>query len=123
MLLDFVHLALVFYNVSAAFVPLFFNHRTDSLGSDIFFLNLNKIECIVGEPFKNRVKLVCRSYLSLGTFLNSFPLHMIRRENSAFPYFTLFPVNFLKDGQRAEGGKVLKCTHTLRKTSEKGTGK
>ena len=101
----------------------FFNRRTDSWGNDIFFLNLHKIECIVGELFKNRVKLVCRSYLSLGTSLIRFPLHMIRGENSAFPFFTLFPVNFLKEGQRAEEGKVLNCRHTLRKTSEKGTGK
>ena len=98
----------------------FFNRRTDSGGSDIFFLILNKIECIVGELFK---KLVRRSYLSLGTFLNRFPLQMIRRENSAFPYFTLFPVNFLKDDQRAEEGKILNYTHTPRKNSEKGTGK
>ena len=48
---------------------------------------------------------------------------MIRRENSAFPYFTLFPVNFLKDDQRAEEGKILNYTHTPRKNSEKGTGK
>ena len=101
----------------------FFNRRTDSWGSDIFFLNLNKIECISGELFKDRVKLVCRSYLSLGTFLNRILLHTMRRENSAFPYFTLFPVNFLKDDQRVEEGKVLNCTHTLRKTSVKGTGK
>ena len=56
----------------------------------------------------------------LGYFSEQVPM---RRENSAFPYFTLFPVNFLKDDQRVEEGKVLNCTHTLRKTSVKGTGK
>ena len=40
---------------------------------------------------------------------------MIRRENSAFPFFTLFPVNFLKESQRAEEGKVINCRYTLRK--------
>ena len=95
------------------------------------FLNLTKIECIVGELFKNKVKFVsvnsfvCWSYFSLGTFLNRFPLHIIRRENSAFPNFASFPGNFLKESQRAKEGKVLNCTHTLllRKTSEKGTEK
>ena len=54
-----------------------------------------------------------------------FPLHIIRRENSVFPYFTSFPMNLSKEGQRAKEGKVLTCTHTLllRKTSEKGTEK
>ena len=109
----------------------FFDPRTDSSKNDIFFLNLTKIECIVGELFKNRVKFmsvnsfVCWSYLSLGTFPNRFPLHIIRRENIVFPYFTSFPVNFLKEGQRAKEGKILNCTHTLplRKTSEKGAEK
>ena len=68
---------------------------------------------------------VCGSYLSLGIFLNRFPLHIMRRENSVFPYFSSFPMNFLKEGQGAKEGKVLNCTHTLplRKTSEKGTEK
>ena len=109
----------------------FFYPRTDSRKNDIFFLNLIKIECIVGGLFKNKVKFVSvnsfvgGSYLSLGNFLNRFPLHIIRRENIVFPYFTSFPVNFLKEGQRAKEGKVLNCTHTLllRKTSEKGTEK
>ena len=68
---------------------------------------------------------VCGSYPTSGTFLNRFPLHIIRRENSVFPYFTSFPMNLSKEGQRAKEGKVLTCTHTLplRKTSEKGTEK
>ena len=109
----------------------FFCRWTDSWGNDIFILNLTKTECIVGGLFKNRVKFVsansfvCGSYLSFGTFLNRFPLYIIRREESVFPYFTLFSVNFLKDSQRANEGKVLNCTHTLplRKTAEKGTEK
>ena len=48
----------------------FFSRRTYSSGSNIFFLNLIKIECIVSELFKSSVKFVsansfvCRSYLS-----------------------------------------------------------
>ena len=108
----FIHWAFVFYCI-------------------FFILNLTKTECIVGGLFKNRVKFVsansfvCGSYLSFGTFLNRFPLYIIRREESVFPYFTLFSVNFLKDSQRANEGKVLNCMHTLplRKTAEKGTEK
>ena len=80
----------------------FFDPRTDSSKNDIFFLNLTKIECIVGELFKNRVKFmsvnsfVGGSYLSLGTFLNRFPLHIIRREDIVFPYFTSFSREFPK---------------------------
>ena len=129
-LLDFVPLAFLFDCISNICFFIF-NRRVDSWKNDIFFLNLTKIECIVGELFKNKVKFVpvnsfvCWSYLSLGTFLNRFPLHIIRRENSAFPNFASFPVNFLKKSQRAKEGKVLNCTHTLllRKTSEKGTEK
>ena len=92
--------------MSATFV-LSFNHRTDSWRNDIFFLNLIKTECIVGGLIKISVKLVCGSYLSLGISLNSFPLHIIRRENSEFPCFTSFPVNFPKEGQRAKREKYL----------------
>ena len=68
---------------------------------------------------------VCGSYPTSGTFLNRFPLYIIRRENSVFPYFTSFPMNLSKESQRAKEGKVLICTHTLllRKTFEKGTEK
>ena len=92
--------------MSATFV-LSFNHRTDSWRNDIFFLNLIKTECIVGGLIKISVKLVCGSYLSLGIFLNRFPLHIIRRENSEFPCFSSFPVNFPKEGQRAKREKYL----------------
>ena len=129
LLLDFVPSAFVFYCICN--ICSFVKRRTDSWENDIFFLNLTKIEYIVGELLKNRVKFasassfVCGSYLSLGIFLNRFPLHIMRRENSVFPYFSSFPVNFLKEGQGAKEGKVLNCTHTLplRKTSEKGTEK
>ena len=131
LLLDFVPLAFVFDCICNICSFFFFDPRTDSSKNDIFFLNLTKIECIVGELFMNRVKFmsvnsfVGGSYLSLGTFLNRFTWHIIRRENIVFPYFTSFPVNFLKEGQRAKEGKVLNCTHTLplRKTSEKGAEK
>ena len=92
--------------MSATFV-LSFNHRTDSWRNDIFFLNLIKTECIVGGLIKISVKLVCGSYLSLGIFLNRFPLHIIRGENSEFLCFTSFPVNFPKEGQRAKREKYL----------------
>ena len=125
----FIPWAFVFYCICN--ICSFFSRWTDSWGNDIFILNLIKTECIVGGLFKNRVKFVsansfvCGSYLSFGTFLNRFPLYIIRREESVFPYFTLFSVNFLKDSQRANEGKVLNCTHTLplRKTAEKGTEK
>ena len=92
--------------MSATFV-LSFNHRTDSWRNDIFFLNLIKTECIVGGLIKISVKLVCGSYLSLGIFMNRFPLHIIRRENSEFPCFASFPANFPKEGQRAKREKYL----------------
>ena len=56
---------------------------------------------LVCRRFKNTVKFasansfVCGSYLSLGSFLNRFPLHIIRREKIAFPYFTTFLREFL----------------------------
>ena len=68
----------------------FSKRRTDSKENDFFFLNLTIIDCIVGGLFKNRVKFVsansfvCGSYVSLGTFLNRFPLHTKRREHSIF---------------------------------------
>ena len=92
--------------MSTTFV-LSFNHRSDSWRNDIFFLNLIKTECIVGGLIKISVELVCGSYLSLAIFMNRFPLHIIRRENSGFPYFTSFPVNFPKEGQRAKRKKYL----------------
>ena len=91
----------------SATIVLSFNHRSDSWRNDIFFLNLIKTECIVGGLIKISVKLVCGSYLSLDIFMNRFPLHIIRRENSEFPYFTSFPVNFPKEGQRAKREKYL----------------
>ena len=97
-----LYLWLLYSIVSATFVLFFFDPRTDSSKNDIFFLNLTKIECIVGELFKNRVKFmsvnsfVGGSYLSLGTFLNRFPLHIIKRENIVFPYFTSFSREFPK---------------------------
>ena len=42
----------------------FFDPRTDSSKNDIFFLNLTKIQCIVGELFKNRVK-----FMSVNSFV------------------------------------------------------
>ena len=62
------------------------------------------------------------SYLSSGTFLKRFPLLIIRRENSVFPYLRSLPVNFSKEGQRAKEGKYfIVCTLPLWKTSEKRT--
>ena len=87
----------------------FFNRRTYSSGNNIFFLNLIKIECIVSELFKSSVKFVsansfvCRFISPWLLFPNRFPLHIKKRENSVFPYFTSFPVNFLKDGLREKG--------------------
>ena len=101
LLLDFVPSAFVF-DCICNICSFFFDPRTDSSKNDIFFLNLTKIECIVGELFKNRVKFmsvnsfVCWSYLGLGTFLNRFPLHIIKRENIVFPYFTSFSREFPK---------------------------
>ena len=94
----FIPWAFVFYCICN--ICSFFSRWTDSWGNDIFILNLTKTECIVGGLFKNRVKFVsansfvCGSYFSFGTFLNRFPLYIIRREESVFPYFTLFSVNF-----------------------------
>ena len=102
--------------VSATFVLFFFLTVEPNLeGNDIF---KTKIECIIDEPFKNIVKFVFAnsflygSYLSSGTFLKRFPLLIIRRENSVFPYLRSLPVNFSKEGQRAKEGKVLYCMHT-----------
>ena len=90
-----------------------FYPRTDPCGNDTSFSNLTMIEFIVGELFKNKVKLVsansCVWILSqLGYFSEHVTtLHIIRRENSVLPYFTSFSVNFLKDGWRAKEKKYL----------------
>ena len=92
LLLDFVPLAFVF-DCICNICSFFFDPRTDSSKNDIFFLNLTKIECIVGELFMNKVKFVSVNsfvggfYLSLGTFLKRFPLHIIRREKHCVSLF------------------------------------
>ena len=108
----------------------FLNCRTDSWENDFSFLNLTKTECIVGELFKNQVNScprirLCADLIQPRVFLNRFPLHIIRRENSVFPYFISFPMDLSKESQRAKERKVLICTRTLllRKTFEKGTEK
>ena len=59
---------------------------------------------LVCRRFKNRVKFVsansfvCGSYLSLGSFLNRFPLYIIRREKLRFLISQRFSVNFFKEG-------------------------
>ena len=88
LLLDFVPSVFVFYCICN--IRSFSKRRTDSKENDFFFLNLTIIDCIVGGLFKNRVKFVsansfvCGSYVSLGTFLNRFPLRTKRREHSIF---------------------------------------
>ena len=122
LLIGFVPSAFVFYSI-CNICSFFFCLKIYSRGDEIFFLNLTKLKCIV--KFLCASSFVCGSYLSLGIFLNRFLLHLIRKENSLFPYFISFPENVLVEGQRAKEGKVPSCTHTLplRKTSEKGTEK
>ena len=120
MLLDFVPSVFVFYS----------KRRTDSKENDFFFLSLTKIDCIVGGLFKNRVKFVsANSFVGilcqLRYFSEQVPTAHKKERAQHISYFTSFPVNFLKEGQRAKEGKFLNCTHILplRKTSEKGTEK
>ena len=97
LLVDFVPTAFVFYcicNICSFFLtvepPLRKRHFLSKPDQDL-----------VCRRFKNRVKFVsansfvCGSYLSLGSFLNRFPLYIIKREKIAFPYFTTFLREFL----------------------------